>query len=121
MAAGEVVRFRADENLDETIVAGLRLKSSLFDITTVSELGMKGTPDPDILTNAAREERVLLTHDMRTMPGHLADLLASGTHGPGNLVVPQGLAIGLAISDLLLVWEASAPEEWRDSWNRLPL
>jgi hypothetical protein len=55
------------------------------------------------------------------MPVHFADFLASGQHSPGVLLLHQQLPIAQAIEALLLVWDASAPEEWRDWLTYLPL
>jgi hypothetical protein len=55
------------------------------------------------------------------MPVHFADFPASGQHSPGVLLLHQQLPIAQAIEALLLVWDASAPEEWRDWLTYLPL
>ena len=55
------------------------------------------------------------------MPTHFADFLVSGQHSPGILLLHQALPVAEAIGALLLVWEASAPEDWRDTLTYLPL
>jgi hypothetical protein len=55
------------------------------------------------------------------MPAHFDTFLAGGQHSPGLILVHDGLPIAQAIDDLLLIWEASSPEEWRDRWTYLPL
>lgn len=73
---------------------------------------------------AQKLDRVLLTHDSRTMPGCFSDLLGqlpSGEPHPGVLLVPQETAIGVAIAWISEVWEASRHEEWRDAFTWLPL
>ncbi len=116
-----VVRFLADENFDQRITLGLRRNAPALDIQTAREAGLLGMPDPAVLAYAADENRVVLSHDTSTLPGHLATFLMSGRHSPGVLLVPQESALGRTISDLLLVWEASTADEWRDTWTRLPL
>ena len=79
---------------------------------------------PEILAHqsrAAESGRVLVSHDYHTMPGHFASFLASGQHSPGVLLLHQTLPVAQAIEALLLVWDASAPEEWRDTLTYLPL
>jgi hypothetical protein len=47
-----------------------------------------------------KHDRILLSHDKRTMPSHFYALLAnlgSDEHSPGVLLVPQRLAIGPSI------------------------
>ncbi|MBF6592250.1 MAG: DUF5615 family PIN-like protein [Ktedonobacterales bacterium] len=116
-----MVRFLADENFDQRITLGLRRNAPALDIQTAREAGLLGMPDPAVLAYAADENRVVLSHDTSTLPGHLATFLMSGRHSPGVLLVPQESALGRTISDLLLVWEASTADEWRDTWTRLPL
>ncbi|NUQ64240.1 MAG: DUF5615 family PIN-like protein [Pirellulales bacterium] len=48
--------------------------------------------DPEVLATAAREERVLVTHDQKTMPDHFADFIAKQTSS-GVLVIPQHVSI----------------------------
>ncbi len=51
----------ADENINPLVVTGLRTLGC--DITTVAELGLAGAPDHAILTRAADDRRVVVTHD----------------------------------------------------------
>ena len=115
------IRFLADEDFNQAIVAGLRHREPRLDMLTISELGMKGTPDPQVLAFAAEQGRMVVSHDVTTMPVHFAVHIAGGNSSPGLFVIHQTIPIGKAIEELLLIWEASAPEEWRDRWTRLPL
>lgn len=114
------LRFLADEDFRHSIVDGLRQREPALDIITVNDVGLLHRSDPDVLAYAADHDRVLLTHDERTMPGHLSDLLAAGRHSPGVIIVDQELATGRAIEAVLLVWEASGPEDWADQYNYAP-
>lgn len=118
------IRFLTDENFREAIVAGLRRKQPDMDIMTAVEAGLLHVEDPLVLEYAANHQRILLTHDKRTMPTYLNAFLLSlkpGAHSPGVLFVLQLMATGEAIEDLLLIWEASAPGEWQDRVTYLPL
>ncbi len=86
----------------------------------MNDAGLLHRSDPDVLAYAADHGRVLLTHDETTMPGHLSDFLATGRHSPGVIVVDQELATGRAIEAVLLVWEASGPEDWADQYFYAP-
>lgn len=121
---GRRIRFLADHNFRDAIVTGLRHKHPLIDIITARDVDIQLLPDPQVLAYAKEHGRLLLTHDKRTMPGYLDELLralSAGEHGPGGFVVPQRMATGKAINDLLLIWEASEPEEWRNRLTFLPL
>jgi len=108
----ERVRFQADANFNAFIVKGLLRRQPGIDIQSAEAAG---------LSLAAQAGRILITHDYRTMPTHFADFLASGQHSPGVLLLHQTLPVAQAIDALLLVWDASEPEEWRDTLTYLPL
>jgi len=73
---------------------------------------------------AKRQDRILLTHDISTMPAHfyaLLRMLSEGDYSPGVMSIPQLLPIGAAIDALLLVWTCGIHEEWRNRFEYLPL
>ena len=117
----ERVRFLADANFSAVILKGMLRRQPRVDIQTADAAALAGIPDPEVLARAAQSGRVLVSHDYHTMPGHFADFLASGQHSPGVLLLHQTLPVAQAIDALLLVWEASDPEEWRDTLTYLPL
>jgi hypothetical protein len=117
---GARVRFLADANFDMVVVRGLRHLQPAIDVMSADEAQLRGVPDPAVLAIAAREKRLLLTHDKRTMPQHFADFLAMGKHSPGVFLLPQEGSIKDSIDALHLIWEASAPDEWADMLIYLP-
>lgn len=119
--AFEAIRFLTDEDFREAIIGGLRRRVTGIDMLTAPEAGTLGFEDPDVLAFAARQGRILLTHDTHTMPDHFAAFLMGVQHSPGVFMIPQLLPIGRAIDAVVLVWAASAPDEWRDQCLRLPL
>ncbi len=62
------VRFLADENLNREIVTGLLRLVEDIDIVRVQDVGLRTVDDPVILQWAAAEGRVLVTHDIATVP-----------------------------------------------------
>jgi hypothetical protein len=82
--------------------------------------GLAHLEDLDVLALAAREGRVLVTHDSKTMPRHFADFIAS-QESPGVIIVPQHLAVGLAVDDLFLIWMATEADEWKNRICYLPV
>ncbi len=117
-------RFLADEGFNRAITDGLRRRYPTMDLLTLQEAHLLNIPDPELLLVAQQLDRVLLTHDVRTMPGFFYDLLGRlphGEHHPGVLLVPQETAIGEAIDWVGEIWEASHHEEWRDAFTWLPL
>lgn len=115
------VRFLAEENLDFVIVQGLRLRQPQVDILTAPQAGILGFPDPAVLAYAVQHDRILISHDKRTMPDPFATFIAEGNQSPGIKLVSRKVSIGQAIEALLLVWQASSHEEWRNLITRLPM
>ena len=115
------VRFLADEDLDADIVEGLRSREPAIDILDIKSTGFRGTKDPALLELAARQDRILITYDRRTMTRHVRERHAAGQPCPGLFIVPQRSPIGEIIEWLLLVWTASEAEEWRDQIVYLPI
>lgn len=117
-------RFLADVNFNARIVIGLRRIAPSVDVITAQEAGFHTTPDPELLAEAQQLNRILLTHDINTMPDHFATFLAclpEGEQSPGVMLVAQELAIGITIQALYEVWSCSNHEEWRDLFTYLPL
>lgn len=77
-------------------------------------------PDDKVLLAAASGDRILVTHDRRTMPEHFGKFIQHH-HCPGVLLVLQSLSVNDAIEELLLVWSASTQEEWANRIVYLPL
>ncbi|HLJ80603.1 MAG TPA: DUF5615 family PIN-like protein [Ktedonobacterales bacterium] len=116
-------RLLADANFNEHIVRGLRRLRSDIHIVTAHQAGLDGVPDPEVLAYAARHDLILLTHDVRTMPGHFADFLQSlseGEYSPGIWYTAQTLSVGVAIQAILETWLCSGHEEYRNRELRLP-
>jgi hypothetical protein len=114
------VRFQADADLNEEIVAGAVRREPAIDFQTAEEAGLRGVPDPEVLALAAKENRIIVTHDRRTMPQHFADFILQDTC-PGVLVVSQQTSVREAIDELILIWAASESDEWINRIAKLPL
>lgn len=99
------VKFLADENLKSAIFRGLKRRNAELDIVRTQDVGLDGVDDPTVLEWAAREQRVLLTHDVRTITRYAYERLAAELPMPGVIEVRQDAAIGQAIDDILLLSE----------------
>lgn len=64
------VRFLADADLNKAIVTGVVRREPSVDFMTAQAAGLRGMKDPEVLELAAKEERILVSHDAGTMPGH---------------------------------------------------
>lgn len=115
------MRFLADENVDNRILAGLRRRQPAADLVRVQDVGLIGAEDPEVLAWAAEEGRILLTHDAATVPDYAHERIRAGMAMPGVIELPLQMPIGQAIEEILLVIEAGRPEDWDKQVIYLPL
>ncbi|HKM84799.1 MAG TPA: hypothetical protein VJW96_01235 [Terriglobales bacterium] len=114
------VRFQADADLNEDIVTGILRREPGVDFQTATIATLRLLSDWDVLALAARDGRVLVSHDRRTMPQAFAKFVGS-TSSPGLLIVSQKTNLLAAIDDLLLIWMASEAEDWVNQISTIPL
>jgi hypothetical protein len=115
------MRFLADENLNNDIVRGIIRRNAQIDIVRVQDVELSGAADPDVLEWAARENRVLLSHDVATITKYAYQRIESSLEMPGVIEIPQALPIGEVIEDLVLIAEVSLEGEWKNQIIYLPL
>jgi hypothetical protein len=111
----------SDENFNGDIVRGLFRRHSELDLVRVQDLGLMQTPDPDILDWAARQGRVVLSHDVSTVPPAAYQRVADGKPMPGVFIIPDRMPIGQAIDEILFLSLDVEPGEWKDQVLFLPL
>ena len=114
------VRFQADSDLNEDIIKGVVRREPTVDVQTANEANLRGLLDRQVLALAAHENRILVTHDRRTMPRHFADFIVN-EKSPGVVIIAQKVSVNVAIEELLLIWVASDADEWINLIVDLPL
>jgi hypothetical protein len=113
-------RYLGDVNLRQAIVRAVLRQEPGVDFRTAADAGLHGLDDLDVLAFAAQDRRILVTHDVRTMPGHFSKFLQA-SQSPGVFLVPQTLSNAAAAEELVLIWSATDAEEWLDRLVYLPL
>ena len=116
-----MLKLVSDENFNEDILRGLSRRHPELDIIRVRDVGLVRTPDPMILEWAAREDRILLTHDFATVPGYAYDRVRAGLTMPGVFAVDDRCGIGTAIDAIAFAVFCSFDDEWKDQVLFLPL
>ena len=116
-----MIRFLCDEDIDGRVLRGLIRRYPEIDITSINELGMRGAADPDVLRIAIEQDRVLLTHDVRTMRPSARQFIESGIAIPGLICIRRNAQIGTILDDLATIAVASHEDEWRDQIAHVPL
>lgn len=115
------VRFLADHDLNEHIVEGVRRREPAIEFLRVRDVGLQTRPDIEVLSYAHREQLLLVSHDVNTMTTAAASRLDESLGLSGSLLVPQSKAVGSVIESLLLIWSATAAEDWENPITFLPL
>jgi hypothetical protein len=115
-----MIRFLADEDFNGRIVRGLFLRRRDLDLVRVQDVGLQSADDAVVPQWTDEHSRILLTHDLRTLPNHVRNRLAAGLHVPGVLVVDDLAPIGACLEDIELVIECSEESEWQDRIVYLP-
>jgi hypothetical protein len=115
------VRFLADADLNKAIVSGVVRRAPSIDFLTAQVAGLRRMNDPEVLALAAKDQRVLVSHDVGTMPAHFRSFRSAGNKSHGLFLIPQRLDVGVAIDELLLIWLASAASVWENRLEWLPL
>ncbi len=113
-------RYQADADLNEDLVTGILRREPKVDFQTATAAALRLLSDLDVLTLAARQGRVLVSHDRRTMPRAFAGFVRSNV-SPGIFIVSQMTDLLNAIDELLPVWSASEAEEWTNQLATIPL
>jgi hypothetical protein len=104
------IRFQADADLRQAIVAGAIRRQPYLDFQSANAARLEGLKDPEVLAIAARDGRVIVTHDRKTMPVEFGEFIISQTSS-GVLILSQNLPIGEAIDAIILIWEASTADD----------
>ncbi len=115
------MRFLADENFNNKILRGIHLQNPLVDILRAQDTDVYGATDPIVLAWAAENDRILLTHDVKTVPKYANQRIVAGLSMPGVIVARQELSVGQIIDELLMIESASQPEDWIGLVVFLPL
>ena len=110
-----------DENFNNDIVRGLLRRKPDLNIVRIQAVGLSGADDSTVLEWAAREECVLLTHDVTTITHYAYERVRAGKPMPGIFEVSRDTPIGVAIEDILLLAEYSLEGEWEGQVRYLPL
>ena len=110
--------------VDEVLVPALRragFAPAPDNIVRVQDVGLRTKQDPIVLAWAAKEERLVLSHDARTMPQHAESRVRVGQRMPGLVLISRAVSVGVAIQELAILATCSEPAEWEGLVIRLPL
>lgn len=115
------MQFAADENFNGTLLGQLRHRLPDLDVIRVQDTPMYQSADPDLLAWAARENRILLTHDYRTIPGFAFMRVREELPMPGVILVREVVSMGILLDELELLIVAGKPEDFENTVKYIPL
>lgn len=110
-----------DEHIDPGITRGLRRSLPELDIQTVQEANLLGQSDDVLLAHAARENRVMVSRDRRTMGHEALQRINGGEPMPGLLLIRPQTGLGDIIRALELVVVCSDEAELEGAILYIPL
>ncbi|MBV9742958.1 MAG: DUF5615 family PIN-like protein [Acidobacteriia bacterium] len=114
------VRFLGDANFNRRIVAGLLRREPAVDFVLPEAMIPERMKDPDVLDLADSTGRIVVSHDVRTMPRWF-DQCVEQHQCAGLILVPNKLPIRDVIEDLLLIWHVTEADQWVNRLEWLPL
>ena len=114
-------RFLADHDFNEHIISGVLRREPAIDFSRLRDWDLQQAKDDEVLTFAANEGLLVVSHDVNTMTHAAATRIRAGLPLAGVLLVSQASPIAMGIESLILVWTASKAEEWKNCVEFLPL
>jgi len=114
------VRFLADADLNHYIITGTRLREPAIGFLSAADAALEGLSDTEVIGVAARQNRILVSHDKSSMPLHFARFVAEKQISPGVFLVPQHADVGSVIEALVLIWSASSTVDWFGQIHHIP-
>lgn len=89
------VRFQADADLSQVVLLATLRREPAIDFQSADQASLRGLNDIAVLAKAAQDGRLLVTHDLKTMPWFFSEFITTN-HSPGVIIVPQHLFIACA-------------------------
>ncbi|WP_374688271.1 DUF5615 family PIN-like protein [Promineifilum sp.] len=116
------LHFLLDENISPKLRDAALRQYPHLDVLRVGDPGCPPLQSPDdlILEYLVEAQRVLVTNNRKSMPGHVKRLEARGLTHWGIFRIRPRTTYQELIDALLLFNEASAPEEWVGAMRWIP-
>lgn len=112
--------YQADADLNQNIVTGVLRREPTIDFRTATAAKLEGVKDGEVLAIAAKQKRILISHDRKTMPSEFAQFI-SDRQSSGVIIVSRKVPIETIIEELILIWAVSNAEEWINRIAKIPL
>jgi predicted nuclease of predicted toxin-antitoxin system len=111
----------SDENFDNFLVRRLLRRFPDLDLVRVQDVGLLQADDETILEWAAKEGRILLTHDLRTVPSFAYNRINKSLPMPGVFLVPTDVSRTAVFDNIVIILSCSEAKEWENQIIYLPI
>ena len=99
------IRLQADADLKHAIISGTLRRVPSMDFRRAETVPLEGLDDRAVLTKAANDGRIIVSHDVNTMEWHSREF-TSHQISPGLILIPQKrVSVGNAMEGLVLLYE----------------
>jgi predicted nuclease of predicted toxin-antitoxin system len=115
------MRFLADENFNNDHLRALKKQRPDVDIVRVQDTEIYRADDPTVLDWAANEQRIVLTHDVKSMTKYAYDRVIAGLPMPGIIEVKRDVTTAEIINDVLLMIGAGEPADFENQVRYVPM
>lgn len=94
-----------------------------LDVVRVGDNGVLplGADDQDILKWCSQHQRILVSHDLETMPLHFQTFLQQGQSLPGIWLIRKGHSFRTIVDQLVLMAYGGTASEFKDQLYYLPM
>ena len=116
-----MIRLLTDENIKGAVVQALLQHTLVIDVVRVQDMDLYSALDPAILEWASENNRIVLTHDAKTMIPLAHERVHKGLSMPGMIIFSQSLSVNVVVDDLLDMALYGLEGEWENRVVYLPL
>jgi hypothetical protein len=116
------IRFLLDENLSPKLKLAIQRANPSIDVLRVGDPDAPnfGTLDPELLQYLEISQRLLVTDNRSSMPGHLNDHWQVNGQIWGVVWLRPSSTIVQCVESILLMWEITEAEEWINRLDWIP-
>lgn len=115
-----MIHLLADENFNGRILRGIKSRNPNANILRVQDTEMYQADDMSLLAWAAKEQRVVVSHDVNTMTKYAYQRIDEGLPMAGLILIQDNEAVGTAIEELLIAIEVYEAEDLVNLVTYLP-
>lgn len=115
------MKFWADENFNGDILHALLRAYPDLEVIRIQDTPLIESTDEHLLEEASKQGVIILTHDIKTLVPSAYQRLFEEKLVTGVVAIPQTMALGYAIDELVTLIGISTQQDFINRIYRLPL